>query len=265
MCADFQPLIQQFWTNKNSQNVSVASKSHVRLLDLPHDLLSHQSVVTDSERNVSSANPTPTTLEEKGTTRNNVSLQRNLLHLRSNGATCAGSETEWFPQTNGTSLNDPNKDIVKGSENDSSNNLESKKLASLGVLQNSENIVLKRAVRKEEGEEIEEVEEKVDEEIEESEEVDAVEVEEEEEDFDLGYKKELSTLSLDDISASPPRPPLDTVSVIGNATVVAKVQCDMCHKMFSSRNSLREHRITIHLQNGRFSCSQCGKRSVRWF
>lgn len=36
--------------------------------------------------------------------------------------------------------------------------------------------------------------------------------------------------------------------------------CEVCSKVLSSRNSLREHRITVHLKNGRFPCAQCEKR-----
>lgn len=38
------------------------------------------------------------------------------------------------------------------------------------------------------------------------------------------------------------------------------VECDICNKTLSSRNSLREHRITVHLKNGRFPCNECEKR-----
>lgn len=38
------------------------------------------------------------------------------------------------------------------------------------------------------------------------------------------------------------------------------VECDVCHKVLSSRNSWREHRITMHLKNGKFPCDQCDKR-----
>lgn len=38
------------------------------------------------------------------------------------------------------------------------------------------------------------------------------------------------------------------------------IECETCHKILSSRNSLREHRISIHLKNGRFPCDACGKR-----
>lgn len=37
-------------------------------------------------------------------------------------------------------------------------------------------------------------------------------------------------------------------------------RCDICKKMLSSRNSLREHQITIHWKNGRFPCADCDKR-----
>lgn len=38
------------------------------------------------------------------------------------------------------------------------------------------------------------------------------------------------------------------------------VTCEICKKLLSSRNSLREHRITVHLKNGRFPCTLCDKR-----
>eukprot|EP00111_Clytia_hemisphaerica_P000563 TCONS_00001647-protein len=39
-----------------------------------------------------------------------------------------------------------------------------------------------------------------------------------------------------------------------------QVKCDTCEKVLSSRNALREHRILVHLKNGRFACGSCDKR-----
>lgn len=38
-----------------------------------------------------------------------------------------------------------------------------------------------------------------------------------------------------------------------------KFQCEICGKSLSCQNSLREHRIVIHLKNGSFKCDTCDK------
>jgi len=38
------------------------------------------------------------------------------------------------------------------------------------------------------------------------------------------------------------------------------VPCDLCDKILSSRNALREHKMVIHFKNGNYPCDVCGKR-----